>query len=96
MPPSLYKHATSKRVLDAYVAERARGALFRVMGRPDGKVNKKGQTLVERYAAHEIQRRERPVDYNVPLLCTYSNSYEAKRIDLIWTALAALTHPRQA
>nr|CUV37252.1 conserved protein of unknown function [Ralstonia solanacearum]CUV64286.1 conserved protein of unknown function [Ralstonia solanacearum] len=51
---------------------------------------------MERYAAHEIQRRERPVDYNVPLLCTYSNSYEAKRIDLIWTALAALTHPRQA
>ncbi|MGC5829930.1 type III secretion system YopJ family effector RipJ [Ralstonia pseudosolanacearum] len=96
LPPSLYKHATSKRVLDAYVAERARGALFRVVDRPDGKVNKKGQTLVERYAAHEIQRRERPVDYNVPLLCTYSNSYEAKRIDLIWTALAALTHPRQA
>lgn len=94
MPPSLYKHATSKRVLDAYMERRV--APFRVVGRPDGKVNKKGQTLVERYAAHEIQRRERPVDYNVPLLCTYSNSYEAKRIDLIWTALAALTHPRQA
>ncbi|MGA0525257.1 hypothetical protein ACO2WH_25730, partial [Escherichia coli] len=74
LPPSLYKHATSMRVLDAYVAERARGPLSRE-DRPDGKVNKKGQTLVERYAAHEIQRRERPVDYNVPLLCTYSNSY---------------------
>lgn len=32
------------------------------------------------------------IDLNYPLLRTYSNSYEAKRIDLIRTALASLTH----
>ncbi len=53
---------------------------------PDSKVNKKGQTLLERHAANEIQRPVRTysnsneaqsIDLNYPLLRTYSNSYEA-------------------
>lgn len=93
LPPSLYKHATSKRVLNDYLVERARSSLSE-WDRQDGRVNKKGQTLLERYAAHEIQRLDRTVDY--PLLRTYSNSYEAKRIGLIRAALASLTRQHLA
>ncbi|WP_269153510.1 YopJ family acetyltransferase [Ralstonia solanacearum] len=100
LPLSLYKHATSKRVLNDYWAKRTGSGFAKGEG-PDSKVNKKGQTLLERYAANEIQRPVRAdsnsdeaqsIDLNYPLLRTYSNSYEAKRIDLIRTALASLTH----
>ncbi len=87
LPPSLYKHATSKRVLNDYWVERTRVGFAKGEG-PDSKVNKKGQTLLERSAANEIQRLDYTLDY--PLVRTYSNSYEAKRIDLIRTALASL------
>ncbi len=54
LPPSLYKHATSKRVLNDYWVKRMSSSL-KGEG-PDSKVNKKGQTLLERHAANEIQR----------------------------------------
>ncbi len=93
LPPSLYKHTTSRRVLDQYSMARARHSSAG-LDRPDGRVNKKGQTLRERHTAHTIQRMDFTVDY--PLLRTYSNSYEAKRIDFIRTALAHLTAQSEA
>lgn len=99
LPPSMFKHATSRRVLENYVKlqrrhrdeamERARNGFKgweRPIVDPDGKVNKQGQTLLQRYEAHETERLH-PLGY----LHMYSTSYEAKRIEMIRTALAHLT-----
>ena len=101
LPPSFFKHATSGNVIGRYVdacdagrtaAEARRQAGFTGWQRdwPDGQapVNKKGQTLQQRHAAHSITRESRR---DPGRLLTYSNSYEAKRIELIREALTHLT-----
>jgi hypothetical protein len=101
LPPSLFKHATSRGVLDRYIAatdagraaaQARRQAGFTGWQRdwPDGQapVNKKGQNLLERHAAHSISRQD-PVNRNRQL--SYSNSYEIKRIEMVRQALVHLT-----
>lgn len=101
LPPSMLKHATSKTVLQRYVqasGERRRAAQARreagftgwqrVRVDAMGPVNKKGQSLLERHAAHLITREDRT---RPGRMLTYSNSYELKRIDLVRRALAHLT-----
>ncbi|HEY9106123.1 MAG TPA: YopJ family acetyltransferase [Roseateles sp.] len=101
LPPSLFKHATSGRVVERYVdacdagrsaAEARRQAGFTGWQRdwPDGQapVNKQGQNLQQRHAAHSITRESRKAPGR---LISYSNSYEAKRIELIREALTHLT-----
>ncbi|MDR7149974.1 hypothetical protein J2W49_001929 [Hydrogenophaga palleronii] len=79
LPPSFFKHSTSGNDLinNLFLRDEA--------GR-DPVVNREGQTLLERWTSHMTARRD-PQNNKQRL---YSNSYEAKRIDLIRTALAAL------
>jgi hypothetical protein len=101
LPPSMFKHATSKTVLQRYIrvsGERRRAAQARreagftgwqrVRADTMASVNKKGQTLLERHAAHLVTRADRT---RPGRMLTYSNSYELKRIDLVRQALAHLT-----
>jgi hypothetical protein len=101
LPPSLFKHATSRGVLERYIAaidtgrtaaQARREAGFTGWQRdwPDGQapVNKKGQNLLERHAAHTISRQD-PVDPHRQR--SYSNSYEIKRIEMVRQALVHLT-----
>lgn len=101
LPPSLFKHATSKDELKHYIqvsssrrraAQAKRNAGFTGWQRlrPDAMapVNKKGQNLLERHAAHEVTRPDRAQPGRSR---TYSNSYEHKRIHLVRQALTHLT-----
>jgi hypothetical protein len=99
LPPSFYKHATSRKVITDYLAARTElreaGAssshsVEEPLTDPNGPVNKRGQGLLERFDSHVVQRwDERNAQYR-----RFSNSYESKRIELIATALAHLTPPR--
>lgn len=101
LPPSLFKHTTSAKVLQRYIevsrqrlqaAQARRQAGFtgwqRLRTDPLAPVNKKGQSLLQRHAAHSVTREDRTQPGR---LLSYSNSYELKRIDLIQEALAHLT-----
>lgn len=105
LPPSLFKHATSRRVLENYldmqrhqrddVTEWAWHGFMqqeRLIVDPDGMVNKQGQTLLQRYDLHETER----ADPLTGMRRKYSTSYEDKRIKLIRTALAHLTRDKAA
>jgi hypothetical protein len=99
LPPSFFKHATSRSVVGRYTEARRLDHALAVRrgagdgeGRdpfagPDAHVNKKGQSLQQRFESHLVHRADRDRGVNR----TYSNSYEAKRIEIIKTALAHLT-----
>lgn len=100
LPPSFFKHATSEKTIKAYVEARRRDHATapnptadrvppwrRDFGGPDEPVNKQGETLLKRYESNEVVRYDSRSEKEV----TYSNSYEAKRIEMIKTALAELT-----
>jgi hypothetical protein len=83
LPPSFFKHSTSGNDLLDNLFHRdavGRDAMFNPV------VNGDGQTLLERWTSHMTQRW----DDAASKARWYSNSYEAKRIDLIRTALSAL------
>lgn len=101
LPPSLFKHATSKDELEHYIqvsgsrrgaaqAKKRDGFTGWQRPRPDAlaPVNKKGQSLLERHAAHLVTRPDRTQPERQR---TYSNSYELKRIDMLRQALLHLT-----
>lgn len=105
LPPSMFKHATSKAVLQRYIqasGERRRAAQAKRHAgftgwqrlRPDAlaPVNKKGQSLLERHAALLVTRQDRKQPGRQ---LTYSNSYELKRIDIVRQALVHLTKEPQ-
>jgi len=83
LPPSFFKHSTSRNDLLGNLSQRKEAG-------PDGVfnpvVNKDGQTLLDRWESHKTSRW----DPRAGKEQSYSNSYEAKRIELIRTALAAL------
>jgi hypothetical protein len=101
LPPSFFKHTTSRSVVGRYLETRrldhalavrrgagdGPGATPDPFGSPDAPVNKKGQSLQQRFEGHLVNRADRDRGVNR----TYSNSYEAKRIEIIKTALAHLT-----
>lgn len=101
LPPSFFKHTTSRSVVGRYTEARRLDhalAVRRAAGdgagagpgpfaSPDAPVNKKGQSLQQRFESHIVHRADRDRGVNR----TYSNSYEAKRIEIIKTALAHLT-----
>jgi YopJ Serine/Threonine acetyltransferase len=82
LPPSFFKHSSSGMDLVDNLLKRDEA------GR-DPVVNRGGQTLLERWTSHMTHRW----DAEKGKERWYSNSYEAKRIDLIRTALAALVPP---
>ncbi|KQV89783.1 hypothetical protein ASC87_28645 [Rhizobacter sp. Root1221] len=95
----MFKHATSEKTIKAYVEARRRDHRTdlnptanvppwrRDFGGPDEPVNKGGETLLKRYESNEVVRYDPRSEKEL----TYSNSYEAKRIEMIKTALAELT-----
>lgn len=82
LPPSFFKHSTSGNDLLDNLFQRdeaGRDGVFNPV------VNRDGQTLLERWTSHMTHRKDSTGKDR-----WYSNSYEAKRIALIRTALAAL------
>ena len=55
-------------------------------------VNQKGQSLLQRHASHLV---ERPASVGDKMI-RFSNSYEAKRIELVRIALAQLAAAKEA
>lgn len=90
LPPSFFKHSTSGNdLLDNLFRRDEVGHARRLDGVFNPVVNQKGQTLLERWTSHLTSR----VDQDTGKQRVYSNSYEAKRIELIRTALAHLIRP---
>jgi len=97
LPPAFFKHANSARDIEDYLVARAGAA--RTAEPPGNRrlvtdpiVNKKGQSLRERHASHLV---ERPASVGDKMI-RYSNSYEAKRIELVRVALAQLVAAKEA
>jgi hypothetical protein len=96
LPPAFFKHANSGRDIRDYLVARSRAA--QTAADPQGPrlvidpiVNKKGQSLRERHESHLV---ERPASVGNKTI-RYSNSYEAKRIELVRVALAPLTAAKE-
>ncbi len=87
LPPSFFKHATSPKDLVVNLAQRQGSGPHGVV---NPVVNKEGQTLMDRCGSHLTSRW----DARAGTQRVYSNSYEAKRIELVRTALAALVQPQ--
>ncbi|WP_140629755.1 YopJ family acetyltransferase [Methylibium rhizosphaerae] len=87
LPASLLKHSTSgTALLDSLFQRDASPHAQKQDGVFNPVVNRDGQTLLERWTSHLTHRW----DAKAEKPRTYSNSYEAKRIDLVRTALAHL------
>jgi YopJ Serine/Threonine acetyltransferase len=91
LPAAFFKHTTSRTVLTGYLngkrLEYAKALQpdapdqSQDLVNPEAAVNKKKQTLLQRYEAHVVDRN----------FITYSNSYELKRIEFVRNALHHLT-----
>lgn len=97
LPPAFFKHANSSRDLRDYLVARSRAA--QAAPQPQGPlrvndpiVNKKGQSLTKRFASHVV---ERPASSGDKMI-RFSNSYEAKRIELVRIALAQLAAAKES
>ncbi|CAM3711419.1 YopJ serine/threonine acetyltransferase [Paracidovorax anthurii] len=105
LPPAFMKHATSARTLREYLEKRRQEP--NAAAADQGAVNKRGETLLERHAAHEVTRQKRPPEESTwftpilkclgmdtgPKTSTYSASYLHKRIEFVRTALAHFAPP---
>ena len=97
LPPAFFKHANSGRDIRDYLVARSQAAQagaqplgpLRVI---DPIVNKKGQSLLQRHASHVV---ERPASSGDKMI-RFSNSYEAKRIELVRIALAQLAAAKES
>lgn len=105
LPPAFMKHATSASVLRDYLEKRRQepGASDSSLGA----VNRRGETLLERHAAHAVTRPKGPAaepTWMTPILqclgldtgpdtVTYSDSYAHKRIEFVRLALAHFAPP---
>jgi hypothetical protein len=96
LPPAFFKHANSGRDIRDYLAARSGAAQAAAQYQGprlvvDPIVNKKGQSLLQRHASHLV---ERPASVGDKMI-RFSNSYEAKRIELVRVALAQLTAAKE-
>lgn len=96
LPPAFFKHANSGRDIRDYLV--ARSGAAQAAAQPLGPrqvidpiVNKKGQSLLQRHASHLV---ERPASMGDKMI-RFSNSYEAKRIELVRIALAQLAAAKE-
>jgi hypothetical protein len=93
LPPAFFKHANSGRDIRDYLVARAGAA--QPPGPPrrviDPIVNKKGQSLLQRHASHLVERQASSGEK----MNRFSNSYEAKRIELVRIALAQLAAAKE-
>ncbi|GKS84169.1 hypothetical protein AVMA1855_08475 [Acidovorax sp. SUPP1855] len=101
LPPSFIKHSTSATEIRQYEKARSKPAHALSDDAPQAVVNRKGQTLQQRHAAHEVTRIGPlpPLTFTSaileclgiprePISVRYSNSYEHKRIEFVRGALA--------
>jgi hypothetical protein len=104
LPSSFLKHSTSASALRSYIAGRAGQDSAQAVA--EERVNKKGQTLMERRAAHMVVRYAPPpastwFDHFLECIAwpremvpfEYSNSYEHKRLEFVRTAIAHIAPP---
>jgi hypothetical protein len=96
LPPAFFKHANSGRDIRDYLVARSDAAQAAAQSQGprlvvDPIVNKKGQSLLQRHASHLV---ERPASVGDKMI-RFSNSYEAKRIELVHVALAHLAAAKE-